>query len=117
MFGPVIGVICFAWSPIESELFLALAVAKPMESHVHCFGAFWLDFAVDDGVRHRVVSLDGGGRLFVAQLLENYSYVDGFTCHDIEGGKFGFGGGRHDMFDDVCDVEDGAIVGGGVCIV
>ena len=46
MFCPVIGIIQLTWSPIYSELFLTFPVSQPMESYVHCFGAFWLNFTI-----------------------------------------------------------------------
>ena len=117
MFRPIVGVVCLAWAPVESELFLAFAVAQPVESHVHCFCSLGLDFAVDDCVGHRIVCLDWGGGLFVAHLLEDDADVYGFSCHDVEGSEFGFGSRGHDVFDDVCDVENCSVVGGICCVV
>jgi hypothetical protein len=47
MFCPVVRVVLLAWAPIESELLLAFSIAEPVEGHVHCFGSFGLDFAID----------------------------------------------------------------------
>ena len=46
--GPVIGVVELVGVPDDAELFLAFAIAQPMESHVHSFSAFGLDFTIDD---------------------------------------------------------------------
>ena len=54
---PVVGVIVFAWSPVNAKLFLAFPVAKPVEAHVPGFGSFGLDFAIDNCVGHGIVCL------------------------------------------------------------
>jgi hypothetical protein len=48
MFGPVISLVVRFWAPVVSKLALGLMAAKPMESHVHCFSAAWLDVVDDD---------------------------------------------------------------------
>lgn len=48
MFGPVVSIVHSTWAPIDTKLFEGFSIAKPMESHVHCFGAFWLHFVIDD---------------------------------------------------------------------
>ena len=48
VFCPVVSKVKFASAPEETELFASLAISKPVESHVHCFGLFGLDFAVND---------------------------------------------------------------------
>ena len=48
MFSPVVGVIEFAWAPVDAELFLAFEISEPVEAHVHGLGLFGLDFSVDD---------------------------------------------------------------------
>jgi len=83
VFCPIVGIVEFARSPIDAELFLAFAVAEPMESHVHGFGAFGYNFAVDDSVCHRVVGLERSCWLWVAHFFQNYSNVDGLSCHDV----------------------------------
>ena len=42
MLCPVVGAIGWSGVPIVFELVLCFAVTKPMELHVHCFGATWL---------------------------------------------------------------------------
>ena len=48
MFSPVVGIVEFARAPVDAELVLAFAMAEPVESHVHGFGPFGLDFSVND---------------------------------------------------------------------
>ena len=45
-----------------------------------------------------LVCTDGCWRLLVSHLLENGSDVYTFSYNDVECCKFGFGGGRHNVF-------------------
>ena len=81
--GPVIGIVGFAGAPLEHKLAVAFAVMQPVKSHVCGFGVFGLYFAIDDGVCHGVVSLDGGGRLFVSHFFQDDAAVYGFAHHDV----------------------------------
>ena len=49
---PIVCIIKFPRTPIESELFLAFSVSEPVESHVHGFGSLRLYFAVDHPFGH-----------------------------------------------------------------
>ena len=108
--SPVVSIVGFTRPPIKFELVLAFAVSKPVEAHIHGFCAFGLHLAINDGISHGIVGLDGSRWLFVAHFFEDDSNVDCLTSHDVEGCKFGFGGRRHNMFDDVGDIEYGTIV-------
>jgi hypothetical protein len=70
MFGPVVGFVVGSWAPVVSKLALGLTAAKPMESHVHCFSAAWLDVVGDDTMCCAIVGLDGCGRLLVAHFFK-----------------------------------------------
>ena len=48
MLGPVVGIIELTGAPVDAELFLAFAIVEPMESHIHGFCVFGLDFTVND---------------------------------------------------------------------
>ena len=48
MFGPVISIVEFSGAPVDAELFLAFAIAQPMETHVHSFCEFGSYFTIDD---------------------------------------------------------------------
>jgi hypothetical protein len=61
MFGPVVGSVVGSWAPVVSKLALGHTAAKPMESHVHCFSAAWLDVVGDDTMCCVIVGLDGWG--------------------------------------------------------
>ena len=62
MFGwvvlsPVMGIVEFAWVPVDAELFLVFSVVEPMKTHIHGFCAFGLDFTVYNNLSHGVVCL------------------------------------------------------------
>jgi hypothetical protein len=50
--------------PVYEELALSYAIFNPIETHVHCFGAFLFDNVVGKTCGGRVISLQGvgGGR-------------------------------------------------------
>ncbi len=83
-----------------------------MEPHVHCFCSACLDIACDNAVSGAVIHLDGCGQLRVSHFFEEMVHWYGFACFDVESTNFGFSGTRHDGFEDLGDVEDGAIVRG-----
>ena len=83
--GPIVGEILFTRSPIDAELVLAFTVLGPVEAHVHCFGVFWLDFAIYDCISHSIVHLEGCSRLLMAEFLENDLDVDSLAHGDEEG--------------------------------
>ncbi len=47
----------------------------------------------------------------MAHFVKKGSAGNGFTCVDVECAKFGFCCRGHDGFDDLGDVENGAVVG------
>lgn len=110
VFRPIVCKVEFSRSPIESKLLLAFSVTEPVESHVDGFGSFRLYLSIDDSISHCIVSLYRRRRLFVSHFREDDSDVYCFSCHDVESGEFCFGGGGHDVFDDVGNVENGAVV-------
>ena len=69
MLGEVVGTVVGSGPPVIFELLLGLAIAKPVETHVHGFRAARLDVVVDDAKGCAVVGFDRGFRLFVAHLL------------------------------------------------
>ncbi len=113
MFGPVVGLVGGFRVPVVSKLALGILAAKPMESHVNCFGAASLDVVGDDTMCCAVVCLDGCGRLLVAHLFEEVSHGDRFTGVKIQSAKFNFGctGHDHDCLEIFGDIEDGDVVG------
>ena len=90
--GNVVPLVCwFSWT-VNPELFLALSASQPMESHIHDFGAAWLDRVVDDPQGRGVVGLDRGWWLRVTHFLELMAGGDSFATVDVESAKFCFQG-------------------------
>ncbi len=58
MFCPVAGLDVESWVPVILELALGVWAMEPVESHVHCIGASWLDVVGDHSVCCAVVGLD-----------------------------------------------------------
>ena len=69
VFGIVVGSVVDSGTPVVSELSLGVTTTKPVKTHVHCFGASWLDVVVDDPTRSCIVSLNGSLGLFVQGSL------------------------------------------------
>ena len=92
MLCPVVCIIELTWSPVKSKLFLILSVFELVESHVHRFSAFLLDFLVDHTFCHCIISLHRRWRLLVSHNLKNYSQQSKFSiflqnnrlfCYDL----------------------------------
>ncbi len=81
-----------------------------MESHVHCFGATWLDVVGDNTKGCAVISLDGCGRLFVSHLFEEVSHGNDLSGIYVQCSQLSFGCTRHDGLEYLGDVEHGPIV-------
>ena len=104
--------IIWARHPIVAKLKLLDAIAQPVETHVHGFHAARGNGVVDHAKCRRVVGLDGRRGLGIAHLDESMTGWDRFTAINSEGAELGLGGRGHDGFDDLCNGEDGAVVGG-----
>ena len=113
---PVVSVGELAWAPIDAESVLAFTIAQPIEIHVYGLCLFWLDFSVYNTLCCGVVSLERGGRLRVAHFHQDDANEDSLSGHDVQHHQFSFGGGGHDMFDDVGNIQDGPMVGWDFCI-
>jgi hypothetical protein len=81
-----------------------------VESHVHCFGAAWLDVVGEDAEGCAVISLDGHGRLLVSHLFEEMSHGNCLSGIYVQCTQLGFGCTRHDRLEYFGDVEYGPIV-------
>ena len=64
----VICQIIFGWCPVEEELVLRFAVAKPVVPHVDGFGSFLFDGFMDETQGGGVIEADMGGRLRETQF-------------------------------------------------
>jgi hypothetical protein len=110
MFCPVFSSVVGYWVPVVSELAFGISAAEPVESHVHCLGASWLDVVGDHIVCCAVVGLDGCGQLLVAHFFEQQLHGDCFLGIDVEGSYFVFGCAGHDGLENFGYVENGDIV-------
>ena len=68
VFGKVIGEIVCALSPMDEKMTLANPVADPIKPHVHCFGSALFDGVIGYTGGAGIISLDGGGELWVADV-------------------------------------------------
>ncbi len=50
--------------------------------------------------------------MLVPHFFEEVMHWYFFACIDVESAKFSFRSTRHDGFEDIGDVEDGAVIGG-----
>ena len=109
----VVAFIVWARHQIVAKLKLLDAIVQPVETHVHGFCVAQGGGVVDHAKCRCVVSLDGRQGLGVAHLDESMTGWDHYTAINVEGTKLGLGSVGNDGFDDLCDGEDGAVVGGG----
>ncbi len=70
IFCPVVGLVFGSWAPVVSESALGVSATEPVEYHVHCLGASWLDVVGDHAVCCAVVGLDECGQLLVTHFFE-----------------------------------------------
>ena len=70
VFRQIIRQVCFSRPPYEFELLLRLTISQPMESHIHGFGTFQLNFIVDYTLRGRVVRADRCACLRVSHFMQ-----------------------------------------------
>ena len=66
----VVTLVRWSRSPVISELLLPFSSPKPVETHVHRFGVFWLDGVGDDSQYCCVISLHVRRRLWISHLFE-----------------------------------------------
>ena len=70
VFGEIICKITFAWSPMDSELSLFLAISKPIKAHVHGFRSLLFDCVIHNAFGTGIVDNDGCCALGVAEEVE-----------------------------------------------
>ena len=69
MFSKVVGVVEFAFLPVDVELFLIHAVAYPVKTHVDGFGAFLFNGIVGDTGGSCIISTYGCGWLRMSEFF------------------------------------------------
>ena len=94
---------------LDAELSLADAVPQPMKAHVYALRQFRGDCVISEPDGKFIVTQDGGGRLRVAEIVENTPLFEG----DFGGGKktpvFGLLDRRTDDGNTVRAAGDGSV--------
>ena len=80
MFCEIVSEIVFSGFPVYLKLFLVAPASEPHESHVHRFGAIWLDGTIDNAVGSAIVGLDARRGLRMSKFNESLSQWQGFSC-------------------------------------
>ena len=70
MFAKIVSIIILAFTPVVPKLFAIASVAHEPVLHVGGFGRFGLKVFIDEPQGGGVVSLDAGGRLFMAHFIQ-----------------------------------------------
>jgi len=112
MFGEIVSPVGMARPPENMELALVFVIAEPVKAHVHSLGAFLFDRVIDDPTGSVVVSLQGSGRLEMAQFFQGGADgADGLGIEE-QGTQFSFSSTGDDLSHDLAENMDGAIARG-----
>ena len=95
MFGRVVGQIGVTFAPVDVELFLGGAVAKPIKAHVHGFRASLCDRVCKNAFRRLIVKLEGDWSLGMAHFVEGGDNRNGIFCIEKTHACFRFLCGGH----------------------
>ena len=79
VFGWIVSKVVETWFPVDVKHALADAVTQPVESHVHCLGAFLFYCFVNDTGRRAIVSFKRGSGLRMPHFNQAFSEWDCFT--------------------------------------
>ena len=66
MFCDIVAFVSWYCAPVGSELALICTAIQPVETHIHGFGPFGLDFVCDNAQRGGVVGLHWGWGLMMS---------------------------------------------------
>jgi hypothetical protein len=88
--------------PTSIELVLFNSVFDPVEYHVHCFRALFLDCVIDNAICYNVFSFELYGVLFVAHFIKCCACESAFFCINKNSTKFGFSHRRYHVFEYCC---------------
>ena len=116
MFRKIIGIILNATFPVDQKFAMLDSVANPIKVHVDCFGAALFNGGVDDTSGTSVVRLDGGGRLWVTEVVQDGAQHGAIFGVEKECSKLRFCCGCQDRFHDGAIDEDWSIEGWWRCI-
>ena len=96
-------------APDDDEMTLLHSILDPMEPHVHCFGLLRLDSLVGEANSGRIVTVDGGGVLGVAEGGKDSTVYFTQTSVHKEGGVLGFSGGGADNGNEAAHSEERSV--------
>lgn len=112
MFGPVVGQIGRAGSPLDLVLTLVDLITNPVKAHVHSFELCLLYCCVvGNPVGGRVVGSDVGGCLRPVEFGECGAKRDSVFSVDEAATEFCFCSGGDNLFEYARGIEDVAVVG------
>jgi hypothetical protein len=89
MLSEIVSHIGVAWRPTYIELALFHSVIDQVESHLHCFGAFFWDCVIDNAICCGVVRSEFCGVLVVTHFSQCCARDSAFFCIDKKCTKFG----------------------------
>ena len=117
MFRKIICFVTFSLFPVVPELFSVLSVTHKPIVHFRGLSRFWVEIFCYKTKSSRVVGLDWRWGLLVPHFLQQLSGGDGLAQVGIKCSYFRICCRRHDIFDNLRNVVDRAIVGGLFIIV
>jgi hypothetical protein len=85
-----------SWVPLDVIRVLSYLITNPKISHFHASSALAFDGVICDSDGSRVVAMDRGFRLWMAEFFEGEAKDHAFFAVEEEGTEFGFGGGSND---------------------
>ena len=108
---PIIAQLWVARSPLYSELILELPITQPTKTHIHWFCCFHMDVLIDPPICGRIVHMWGFWWLWMAHILQGYTYWHCIILIDENCSQLRFSGWWHDFLYDLVDIQDLTIVG------
>ena len=87
------------------------AILNPIKAHVNGFVYFLFDFSLGKTYSSGVVYMEWGRQLGMSEIGEGDAHGNGLLDVEKSGANFGFGGGGHDIGNNLGKGEDGAIYG------
>jgi hypothetical protein len=125
MFGKIIGTVGFTGRPVEVELVLSDTIAKPVVTHVKCFGAFHADLRFKDAGSSGTVGFERStrGRLRMSHFDEGSKKRDSGLSVKKKTAGLSFGSGGCNTFEGFAEYVNSTIgsgigrIGGGTGVV
>jgi len=90
MLAEIIGAVEAAFTPVDVKLALADAIANPVKAHVNCFRTFLFDCVIGNTGGSTVVSLNGSGRLRMAEFFKANTDRTRLFAVEVDGSELSF---------------------------